>query len=160
MNFGGGGQYQCAPQLNDCLIAASAIPGGCYCAPKFFLQFKEFEMYWGDVFLRLEEEYWRSPFLITFIGMHFEAGNETREKFWRDFVAEQNEQWSEKSGFLFISLCSREREIEAWKNYVSERNFLFTRGILKHFFFSFFLVKRFDDFVLILGWFWWWFEVF
>ena len=32
-------------------------------------------------FLRLEEEYWRSPFfLINFIGVIFEAGNETREK--------------------------------------------------------------------------------
>ena len=27
-----------------------------------FLQFEEFELYWGAVFLRLEEEYWRSPF--------------------------------------------------------------------------------------------------
>ena len=62
-------------------------------------------------FLRLEEEYWRSPFLINFIGVNFEAGNETRKKIWRDFVAEQNEEWSEKSGF-FISLFSRKREIE------------------------------------------------
>ena len=45
--------------------------------------------------------------------MNFEAGNETREKFWSDFVAEQNEEWSEKRVvFLFISLFSREREIE------------------------------------------------
>ena len=55
-----------------------------------FLQFKEFELYWGAVFLRLEEEYWRSPFFsINFIGVIFEAGNETREKIWSDFVAEQ-----------------------------------------------------------------------
>ena len=40
-------------------------------------------------FLRLEEEYWRSPFLIDFIGVVFEAGNETREKSWSDFGAEQ-----------------------------------------------------------------------
>ena len=37
-------------------------------------------MYWGAVFLLLEEEYWRSPFLINFIGVIIEAGNETREK--------------------------------------------------------------------------------
>ena len=37
------------------------------------------------LFLRLEEDYWRSPFLINFIGAKFEAGNETREKFWSDF---------------------------------------------------------------------------
>ena len=40
------------------LIAASAIPGGYYCAP---------------ILLRLEEEYWRRPFLINFIGVIFEA---------------------------------------------------------------------------------------
>ena len=46
----------------------------------------------GDIvvlFLRLEEEFWRSPFLINFIGVIFEAGNETREKIWSDFGAEQ-----------------------------------------------------------------------
>ena len=48
-----------------------------------------FELYWGAVFLRLEEEYWRSPFLINFFGVIFEAGNETREKIWSDFGAEQ-----------------------------------------------------------------------
>ena len=53
------------------------------------LQFKEFELYWGAVFLRLEEEYWRSLFLINFIGVIFEAGNETHEKIRRDLVAEQ-----------------------------------------------------------------------
>ena len=29
-------------------------------------------------------------FLINFIGVIFEAGNETREKIWSDFGAEQN----------------------------------------------------------------------
>ena len=38
-------------------------------------------------FLRLEEEYWRSPFLINLIGVIFEAGNETREKIWSNFGA-------------------------------------------------------------------------
>ena len=28
-------------------------------------------------------------FLIIFMGVNFEAGNETREKFWIDLVAEQ-----------------------------------------------------------------------
>ena len=35
---------------NRFLIAASSIPGGYYSAPNFFLQFKEFELYWGAVF--------------------------------------------------------------------------------------------------------------
>ena len=79
-------------------------------------------------FLRLEEEYWRSPFLINFIGVIFEAGNETREKIWGDFVAEQNEEWNEKES----------EKLRCEKNSVSEQNFLFTCGILKQFFLSFF----------------------
>ena len=35
-------------------------------------------------------------FLMNFIGVNFEAGNETREKICSDFVAEQNEKWSKK----------------------------------------------------------------
>ena len=63
----------------------AAIPAIC----RLCLQFKEFELYWGAVFLRLEEEYWRSLFLINFIGVIFKAGNETRKKIWSDFGAEQ-----------------------------------------------------------------------
>ena len=32
--------------------------------------------------LRLEEEYWRSPFFNQFYWSDFEAGNEMREKIW------------------------------------------------------------------------------
>ena len=67
----------------------------------------------GAVFLRLEQEYWRSPFLNQFSGVIFVAGNETREKIWIDFVAEQKEEWSEnRVVFLFISLFTRERKNE------------------------------------------------
>ena len=37
--------------------------------------------------------------------MIFEAGNETREKIWSDFVAEQNEEWSEKELF-FVDIAA------------------------------------------------------
>ena len=38
------------------------------------------EEYWKSPFLlRLEKEYWRSPFFNQFVGMNFQAGNETRE---------------------------------------------------------------------------------
>ena len=67
----------------------TAIAGAIIGLLLVFLQFKEFELYWGAVFLRLEEEYWRSPFLINFIGVIFEAGNETREKIWGDFGTER-----------------------------------------------------------------------
>ena len=54
--------------------------------------------------LRLEQEYWRSHFLINFIGVIFEAGNETSEKIWSDFVAEQNEERSEKR-VVFVQIA-------------------------------------------------------
>ena len=46
------------PDFNSRTAIAGAIIG----LRLVFLQFKEFELYWGAVFLRLEEEYWRSPF--------------------------------------------------------------------------------------------------
>ena len=62
----------------------------------FFLQFKEFELVWGATKRSIGEVLF---FKINFIGVNFEAGNETREKIWSDFFAERNEEWSEKSGF-------------------------------------------------------------
>ena len=43
--------------------------------------------------------------------MNFEAGNETREKIWSDFVAEQNEEWSEKR----VVFCSYRSFLESEK---------------------------------------------
>ena len=58
-----------------CLMAASAIPDGYYSAPNFFSTRRGV----------LEQSF----FKINFIGVIFEAGNETREKFWSVFGAEQ-----------------------------------------------------------------------
>ena len=49
------------------LIAALIFSPCYYSAPIFLLQFKEFELYWGAVLLRLEEEYWRSPFFKSIL---------------------------------------------------------------------------------------------
>ena len=108
-------------------------------------------------FLRLEEEYWcieEESFFINFIGVSFEAGNETREKTWIDFATEKNEEWSEKRVVFCLYHCFLESEkLRCEKNSASERNFVFTCGILKQFF-SLFLVTRFGyDFILFLGWF-------
>ena len=69
-------------------------------------------------------------FLINFIGVNFEAGNETREKIWSNLVAEQKWRAEQKeSGFLFIQLFLREREIDVWKNFLwASEIFLFTCG--------------------------------
>ena len=89
--------------------------------------------------------------------MNFEAGNETREKIWSDFVAEQKWRAERKeSGFLFIPLFLREREIDVWKNFLwaSEIFFVHMR-LLKAVFLQFFLFMRFDyDIVFDLGSFW------
>ena len=66
-----------------------------------------------------------------------------------------------KREWFFCSYrCFLESEkLRCEQKVLSERNFLFTCGILKQFF-SFILVQRFGDFVLFLGWFWQWFEGF
>ena len=70
-----------------------------------------------------QEEYWKSLFLINFIGVKFEAGNEKREKMWSYFAAEQNEEWSEKRAAFFILLFSRARNCGVKKISLSRRNF-------------------------------------
>ena len=54
----------------------------------------------------------RSPFLITFVGVNLDAGNELHEKFRSGLGAEQIKEWSEKWSVLFIPLFSREQLIE------------------------------------------------
>ena len=101
-------RFSIYPQFifNFQLIAALIFSAGYYSAT-IFLQFKEFELYWGAVFLRLEEE---SFFLINFIGVIFEAGNETRKKIWSDFGAEQKLRAERKeSGFCSYRCFERAR---------------------------------------------------
>ena len=42
--------------------------------------------------------------------MNFEAGNEAHEKIWSDFIAEQNEEWSEKRVVFCSYRCFLECE--------------------------------------------------
>ena len=126
-------------------------------------------------FLRLEEEYWRSPFydskrsigevlfttrrgvleksffLINFIGVIFEAGNETPEKIWSDIGAEKSEERSGKRVvFVHTAVFERARKWCVKKFSLSERNFFVHVRHFKAVFFIF-LIKRFGyDFVLIL----------
>ena len=58
-------------------------------------------------------------FLINFIGVIFEAGNETREKIWSDFGAEKKvKSGAKREWFLFIPLFLRERKIDVWNNFL------------------------------------------
>ena len=79
----------------------TAIAGAIIGLLLVFLQFKELELYWGAVFLGLEEEYRRIPFLSILLEW-FEAGNETRKKIWSDFGAEQKWRAEQKNFTNFL----------------------------------------------------------
>ena len=95
-------------------------------------------------------------FLINFIAVNFEAGNETREKIWSDFVAEQNEEWSKKRVVFCSYRCFLESEkLKCEKKFCKRAKFFVHVRHFKAFFFPIFLVKRFDyDLLLTLGWVW------
>ena len=90
-------------------------------------------------------------FKINFIGVNFEAGNETREKIWSDFVAEQNEEWSEK-GVVFSYRCFLESEkLRCEKKFCKRAKFFDHVRHFKAFFFHFFWSRGLVMIVLILG---------
>ena len=114
----------------------AAVPAICWLC----LQFKEFELYWGAVFLRLEEEYWRSPFFNQFYWSDFWSG---KWNAWKnlDFGAEQKWRAERKeSGFCSYRCFERARNWCVKKFSLSER-ILFTCGILKQFFFHLFWLR-------------------
>ena len=84
--------------------------------------------------------------------MNFEAGNETREKNWSDFVAERNEERSEKRVVFCSYRCFLEsKKLRCEKKFCKRAKFFVHKRHFKAFF-SVFLVKRFGyDFLLVLG---------
>ena len=70
--------------------------------------------------------------------MNFEAGNKRCEEIWRDFVAEQNEEWSKKR-VVFCSYCCflESDKMRCEKIVQASVSFLFTWSILKQFFKNF-----------------------
>ena len=97
-----------------------------------FLQFKEFELYWGAVFSRLEEEYWRSPFFNQFYWSKFWSGKWHTWKNLEWFCCWKNWRVERKECDFCSYLCFLESEkLRCEKNSVSERIFLFTCGILQ-----------------------------
>ena len=97
-----------------CFInSRTAIAGAIIGLLLVFLQFKEFELYWGAVFLRLEE-YWRSPFLINFIGVNLKREMKRAKKFEVILVLNKSEEWSEKR-VVFVHTAV---EKLMWKNFL------------------------------------------
>ena len=85
-------------------------------------------------------------FLFNFIGVIFEAGNETREKIWSDFLAEQNEERSEKSGFCSYRCVLESEKLRCEKNSKRAKFFVHVRHFIAGFF-QFFWLR---GFVMIL----------
>ena len=61
--------------------------------------------------------------------MNFEAGNETRKKICSDFVADQNEEWSEKRVVFCSYRCFLESEkLRCGKKFCKRANFFCSRA--------------------------------
>ena len=119
------------------LIAALIFSDGYYSAP--FLQFKEFELFWCAVFLRLEEEYWRSPFfksilLEWILKREMKHEKNLEPKTWNLQV------------IVHTAVFERARNWCVKKFSLSDRN-LFTCGFQKQFFFA-----NFDGYEVWLLW--------
>ena len=87
------------------------------------------------LFLRLEEEYWRSPFLNQFLlEWNLKREMKIAKKFGVILLLNKRRVERKESGFCSYR-CFRESEkLRCEKNSVSEQIFFFTCGILKHFF--------------------------
>ena len=123
--------------FNLCLIAALIFSAAYYSVPFYYDSKRSI----GEVL-----------FLINFIGVNFEAGKETREKFWSDFVAEQNEDWSEKRVVFCSYRCFLESEkLRCEKKFCKRLKFFVNFNAV---FFPFFwvrgLVMIFFNFRLVL----------
>ena len=120
-----------------CLMAASASHSAIIAL--LFLQFKEFELYCGAVFLRLEEEYWRSPFFKSILLDWFLKREMKRvKKFGVILVLNKSEEQNKKSVvFVHTAVFERARNWCVKKFSLSERNFFINARLLKAVFCNF-----------------------
>ena len=88
--------------------------------------------------------------------MIFEAGNETREKIWSDFGAEQKLRAERKESGFCSYRCFWESEKLTSEKILSKRaKFFCSRAAFKSSFLQLLMVMRLDyDIVLVLGLFW------
>ena len=94
-------------------------------------------------------------FLINFIGLIFEAGNETRKKIWSDFSAEQKWRVEQKeSSFCSYRFFWESEKLMCEKIFSKRANFFCSHAAFKSIFLQL-LVMWFDYYiVLVLGLFW------
>ena len=94
-------------------------------------------------------------FLINFIGVIFEVGNETCEKIWSDFGAEQKWRAERKeSGFCSYCCFWESEKLMCEKIFSKRAKFFCSRAAFKSSFLQLLMFMRFDyDIVLVLGFF-------
>ena len=102
-----------------------------------FLQFKEFELYLGAVFFRLEDEYRRSPLLINFLQWFLKREIKRVHKSGVILVLNNSEERVENR-VLFVHTAVFERARNWFEKifYQSERNFFCWRAAFKKQFFA------------------------
>ena len=84
---------------------------------------------WAIFYFESFPEFFRLCFFNQFFRVNFEAANETREKIWSDFVAEQNEEWSEKRMVFCSYRCFRESEkLRCEKEFCKRAKFFCSRA--------------------------------
>ena len=92
-----------------------SVSAGYYSAPNFYKS-KNLNCIGALSFLRLEEEYWRSPFfnqLEWFLKREMKRVKNEWIWCWTKVKSGAKREW-----FLFIPLFLREREIDVWKNFL------------------------------------------
>ena len=144
----------CRLSLKQCLCAVFFIAAKLWAERSYFAVLLVFYNSrnlncFGALFLRPEEEYWRSPFLNQFFWSEFCSGKwniKNLEWFccWTKWRVERKE-----SGCLFISLVSREQKIEVWKKFCKRAIFFVHVRHFKAVFFSFYCLEFWLWFCLI-----------
>ena len=118
------------------LIAALIFSAGYYSAPIFFTIQRIWIVLGRCLFYDSKRSIGEVPFLINFIGVIFEAGNETREKIWSDFGAEQKLRAERKESGFCSYRCFWESEKLMCEKILSKRaNFFCSRAAFKSSFF-------------------------
>ena len=137
--------------INSRTVIAGAIIG-------LLLVFFTFQRIWivlGRCLFTTRRGVLEKSFFKSIFGVNFEAGNETREKIWSDFGAEQK--WRaerKKSGFCSHCCFWECEKLMCEKNFFKWAKF-FSRAAFKSNFLQLLMVLRFDyDIVLVLGLFW------
>ena len=112
---------------------------GYYLGPLFFCNSKNLNCIGALSFLRLEEEYWRSPFLSQFYWSYFWRGKWNAWKNWSDFGAEERSE--KRVVFVHTAIFERARNWCVKRFSLSERIFFVHERLFKAVFLQLLMVE-------------------